>query len=121
MACLDRLIQRLFIDEPSSSRVDNEGSRLHLGKGRTIDDMLGFFSERGVKRDEMGAGKELLQSHPFYAQNRCCFRGDLGIMGKNLHAHSDSPVGHNGTDLAQTDDAQGLLVEFCSHETSFFP
>ena len=38
--------------------------------------------------------------------------GDVGVVGDESHAKGHRALGHQGTNLAQTNDTEGLAVEF---------
>ena len=64
---------------------------------------------------------EFIQGNTFKPGFLNLFRGDDGIMNHHPHSQTAGTVGHNGADLAETDDPQDFIVDLPPLELLLLP
>ena len=129
-----RLSRRLLLEDVQRRALDvaalyrrGEVGLVHDAPARDVDDahaLLGLFQRlrveeiRGllvlgkVNRDEVALGEQGVEVHQFDAHVACALLGDVGVKGDDPHAKGHGALRDQGPDLAQTNDAEGLAVQF---------
>src|SRR5271170_1514682 len=74
-AFLQRLRERLLIDDRTARRIDEIGGRLHQREALGVDQVAGLFRQRTIDGDNVAPPEHVLEAHQFYAQ----FRGKLAV------------------------------------------
>src|ERR1041384_3501518 len=67
-AVIERRPQRRLVNEPAARAIDDAYALADPGKRLGVKNVLGFFGERRVQRDEVGAPQQLLQLDLFHPQ-----------------------------------------------------
>ncbi len=64
-----------------------------------------------MNRDEVRVSQQCRQVHEFDPHVTGPVLGDVGVVGHQAHPEGGGPLGHQGADLAQSDDAEHLAVQ----------
>jgi hypothetical protein len=70
---------------PAAGAVDDAHAWLRPGERLAREDVAGLVGERGVERDELGAGEKLVQVHLLDAQIDRALRREEWVVGDHLH------------------------------------
>ena len=111
----------VFVDVGAAGGVDDVDTVLHLGDVLGIDQSAAVNC-RSMDADEIGSGKDLIHINILDAQLFFDARDMIDIEGDDSHADS---LGHDAellADTAETDDAEGLALQFDALAVGFlFP
>ncbi len=118
---LQRLIQRLLIDQFATGDVHDHGIGLHLCDEVSADEVMGGGGQRGMDRYYIGLFHQLLEGHRAHAQLHRRLRRYVWIVADELHLKALRALGHLTADPAQADDAQGLAVQLDPRELGALP
>ena len=110
-ALLQRGEQRRLVDDAAAGGVDEDQRRLDGGELVGADDAHRLGGLRQVHRDDVGAAQQLVERDQADAHLRGAAGGDERVVGDDVHAERRQPLGHQGADPAEPDDAGGLLVQ----------
>ena len=110
-ACRERLVERVLVDEPAAGDVDDEGRRLHARELLGADHAGRLGRLRHVDRDEVAALEQLVEGHQLHAELLGPRGRDVRVVGDDLGAERLQAGGDECADAAESDDADGLLVE----------
>ena len=103
------LHQSLFIDQRTAAGVDQDGRRFHLFQFGFTDDMVGFRCIRGIQRDKIGLGEELLLGNVCHVQLCLFFDIQLPtVMIEDFHSTGIRTFGKGLSDTSHTDNPQCL-------------
>ena len=115
-AFADGVREILLIDDAAAGAVDDTHAGLHLGEGVSIDQPLGFRRKRYMDGDEIGFGEDLFQGRRLDAHAGDVFRGDERIEADHFHSEPGGAFGDDPADIAETDDAEGLVAQLHADE-----
>ena len=110
LAALDGRRERRLVDDPAARAVDDAHAAPHARERARADEPARLRRERGVDGDEVGARVELVERDQLDAQARGDLVGDEGVVGDHLHAQPEGPLGDDGADVAEADDAEHLVA-----------
>ena len=84
-----------------------------LGLGQEVaTEETGRLGRLGqVDGDEVGLGHQLVERQQLDAHVPGPVGRDVGVVGAQAHAEGQRPLGHQGTDATEADDAEGLAVQ----------
>jgi len=74
-----------------------------------------------VNRDEIGSGKDIVEGSRLYAHASDVFSGDERIEADDFHPECGGALGDDPTDVAETDDPDGLIAHFNADELIAVP
>ena len=80
-----------------------------------------MLGERGVERDEVGAGQERLEVHLLDAQVARALGREERVVGHHPHLQALGAVGDDRPDIAAADQTEDLAHELDAHEPVLFP
>src|SRR5215813_5311351 len=84
--------------------------------------MACLSGERRVQRDEIGAGKQIVEFfHQLYLQTAGASSGQVRIVSNHTHAKTDRASTQFTADAAHANYAQSLVVQFDTFEMLFVP
>ena len=115
----------IIVDQFATSIVQYPYAILHLCDGFRIDHALGIVVERNVNRQIICCCKNavrILDNLYCRIQAKCCTNGQERVCSDNLHAQCDGCIGNQCTNCTQTDNAEGLALDFraCKLALAFF-
>src|SRR5262245_54633740 len=113
---VDGVEQSGFIDQTTPRTIDDPDAVLHLSKGIRADQPSGFSSQRGMYRKEVGPCEKFIQRRRLDVQVPSLVGSDERIMRDDLHTVSPGARGHRTPDPPETDNAQGLALQFGANE-----
>ena len=102
LAALDRIVERLLIDDAATGTVDDPDTVFHRGDALCVDDMLGLGDQRGVDGDDVGDLEEVGHGHHLDTELGSPFLGYERVVGNDLHVHGDRPLGKFPADPAES-------------------
>ena len=112
---LQRLGQRLLVDDRPARRVDEIGRRLHQRDALGIDEVARLGRQRAADRDDVGAAEHILELDQLDAElGRHRLVGE-GIMGDELHVEGLGQPEQLGADIADADRAERAADEADAH------
>ena len=109
---LDRLRERLLVDDAAPGRVHDAGSLLGQLELALADQPLGVGRARQVDRDEVRLDEQRLERrHDVDAELTRPFLGDVRVEGDDPHPERGEPFGHHRAHTPESDDAGGLAEQ----------
>ena len=121
MLGIERIDQRLLVDQAAAGAVDDAHALLHLRDRRRVDDVPGLLGQRRVQRDEIGALEQIVELDLLDADVLGALRRQERIERDHLHAQAERAVGDDGADIAAADHAQRLGGDLDAHEAVLLP
>ena len=118
---IQRIDQRLLVDQTAARTIDDAHALLGLGQSRRVDDVLGLVGQRRVQRDEVGALEEIVELDLLDADIPGALRRQERIERDHLHAQAERAIGDDRTDIAAADDAERLGGDLDAHEAVLLP
>ncbi len=118
---IERLPQRLLVDQPAARTIDDAHALLHRRDRSGIDDVLGLVGQRRVQRDEVGALEQFRKIDLLDSKIARALGRQERIVGDHLHAQAVAAVGHDRADIAAADDAERLGGDLDPHEAVLLP
>ena len=113
---LERGGERIEIDDLAAGGIHDDGGRLQLREGRSVDESAGLLRKRDVERDDVGRPQELVElDEPSSGRARRRL-GREGVVGDHGHAESDRAARHLAADPAHADEAERLPAELAADE-----
>src|SRR5262249_8412223 len=97
--------------DAAAGAVDDADPALHACDGLRTDEPARLGRERRVDGDEVGARKEIVERDQLHAQPGRRFGRHERIVGDHLHAQADGALGDDAPDVAEADDAEGLVAD----------
>ncbi len=122
MTGFQRLIKRLFINQPPSSTIHDPDSALHFSDALCVDQVLGFCSQRHMHRQEVGLSQDFVELFKKLDLKRPGTAGrEVWVVGNRPHSECDCAPGNFRPDASHSDDANGFSLEFDTFETLPIP
>ena len=119
---LERLLERLEVDQLTAGTVDDPDAVLHLRQRLGIDPVDRLRRLRQVDRDQVGAGVELVDvADPFDAELLEALGGDELVERDDVHVERQRSPGDELADPAETDHAERLAIELVAAEARARP
>ena len=119
---LERLDQRLLIDDPATGEVHHQGGRAKPGQGLSADQAAGLGGERRVDSEDVRRGEQDVErERPLDLQRLQSGVGDVGVEGDHSHPEGPRPQRHFTPDRPEAHDAEGATVQFPADELVPFP
>ena len=109
VAAIDRVEQRVVIDEGSARTVDQVAPGTHRGECLGVHDPEGRGQCRGVERDDVALGEHGIEVDELDTGHRRL--GECRVGGDHPHAEPERGAGHARRDAAAPDEAEGAPVE----------
>lgn len=105
----ERFNEGLFINDTSTSGVDEDGAILHLVELGFAERLFGLLVERKVERDYVGLSEQLL------LRFNICVRGVgvwvwVSVVVDDLHVKGGRSLGEGGANTSHTNDTQRLAL-----------
>ena len=88
--------------------VDQSDTLFQLAGVGFGDQSAGFIGQRGVHRNEIAGGEQLLNVNQPHAHFLGFFMGGEGVIGDDVHAEGIHPFRNTRADFTQANDAQYL-------------
>ena len=111
-AVLERLRERVLVDDAAARGVHEPGTLLHHRELVLPDQPPRVRGAREVDRDEVGLHQERLERrHHVYAQLLGSLAGDVRVERDHAHPEGLGPRGDERPDPAEPDQAEGLARE----------
>ena len=107
-AFMQRLRERLLIDDAAARALDQIGGRFHGGEFLAPDQSHGFLAARRVDSHEIAGGEQLLETSRLVAVVGDHVVGHEGIMDHDLQRQPAAARGDDAPDGAVADDADRL-------------
>ena len=106
--------QRRLVHQWAAAGVDQDRGGLHQSQRTFVDQVMGLRGQRGVQRDEIGSGQQLVQLHPArpHARHRTFLAG--GVEDRHVEAVL-CPPGDGRADPSHADDAERLAGHIQAH------
>ena len=101
-----------LVDDAASSDVHDAHAWLALGERFSVEQVGRFFGLGQVNRDEVGARQQVIETHFLNAHVTSTLISDVGVVGHEVHTKRHGSLRHQGANLAQTNNTEGLAVEF---------
>ncbi len=118
---LERGVERILVDDPTAARVDDAqlrlGDREHVG----VDQAGRLGRLRDVDGDEVARPHELLEREQGDPQLLRATRRDVRVVADEVRTEAGEPLGDEGADPAEADDADGLLEQLDAAEPAALP
>src|SRR5690606_25084205 len=118
---LKRLLEGLLIDDPTTRGVDEIRRLLHFLERCRVDEVRCFGRKGGMNRDEIRPLEELIEAHELDSKLGRSLARHEGIHSDDLHLQALGAIGHNPTDVAETDDAERLMGKLTPLEFTLLP
>ena len=109
------------MDDATAGAVHDHHTGFHGSDGLRVDDALRFRRQRRMDRNDVGALKQIRQRHHRHAHFLCSIRSQIGIVRDHSHTDSLRHFRQVAADLADTDDAEHLIIELDPHELVLLP
>ena len=118
----DRIGERLLVDDPATSDVDQPCALAHpLELGRA-DQTASRIGERDMDGEEVRFSQQCLEVAELHAELERAFGGDQRVVREHAHAQAlAGDTGDLGADLAETEHAERLLAQLDAHELRTLP
>ena len=100
-----------LVDDAAAGGVDDAHRGLDLGERLLADEAERLGRLRQVDGDEVGLGEQLVEAHELDAELAGLGAASVGVVGDDLHAEALEPLGDEGADAAEADDADGLVEQ----------
>ena len=108
---LERVVERLLVDDAAARRVDDDQVRPGAGELLGADQADRLRGLGQVHRQEVRLGHQLLETdHPHPHLGRAPGL-DVRVVGDHVHAERGQPGGDEHADATEPDDADGLLEQ----------
>ncbi len=108
MTAVERDGEVVLDDEAAAGTIDKANAALHLRNRAGIDQVFRRLRQRRVQGDEVGAGKQLFETHLLDAE----IYGTLGrqewVVSDYFHPQPQRPLGYDRPDIAAADEAERL-------------
>ena len=114
LAVAQRLIQGALIDQPAPRHVDQKRGLLHQPKLRARQQVVGVRAERGVDAHKVGLPQQARQLDPHAAEALFGLPVPAPVGVEHPHVKTPGPLGDLSANPAQTDDAQGGVVDIAA-------
>ena len=121
MAGFYRVGQGGFVDQAAAGAVDDADALSRLGQGLARQHVASGFGERGVQRDDLRPGQQVVELDLFDADVERALFGEVRVVGDDAHAQADGAVGDDRADIAAANQAERLAGQFHAHEAVLFP
>ena len=105
------------VDQIRTGKVDDLHALLHHGDGFGVDHVLGILGCGNVEGDIIAGLEDFFVFFSLLnvlGQMPCRVDGDERVAADDLHADGLGSVGNQTADGTQTDDAEGLALQFAS-------
>src|SRR5450631_546067 len=113
--------ESVFVDESAAGRVDDDDAGLDHGELALTDEVKGFGRLRQVDRDDVGFAQQLFKGDEPDAVLRGACWLHVGVVGNEVRAESGQALRHQLANLAQADDADGLVENLDAGELRALP
>ncbi len=120
-ALLQRDRERVFVDEPAASSVDDDDAGLDHGELALADQVERLGRLRQVDRDDVGFAQQLFERDEPDAVLRRTGRLHVGVVRDEVGAERGQPLRDELPDLAEPDDADGLVEDLDAGELRALP
>ena len=121
LAALERVEQRLLVDNATARAIDNAHALLALGQHFAIDQILGLLEQRHVNADVVGLRPQLVECDELDLMLSGLLGGHDRIVADDAHAEGAHAEGDLATDAAETEQRQRLAVHLGAHELGALP
>ena len=112
LAGLERLRERLLVDERTPGGVDESGAVLHLRDRLAVDHPARLVGQRGMQREEVRHGEHRGDVvRVLDADSLEPLVGDERVVGDDLHPEPYGATGYLLADPAETEDAERLALQ----------
>ena len=118
---IQRVDQRLFVDQAAAGAVDDAHALLHFCESPGIDDVPGLLGQRRVQRDEVGALQQFVELDLLDPQVLGAFRRQERIERDHLHFQAERAIGGDRADIAAAYHTQRLAGDLDAHEAVLLP
>ena len=103
--------QRLLVDQPAASAVDDPRAGLHARQRAGVDQMPRLLAQRHMQGDEIHPRQQVFEGHEIDAQVSGHLLGHIRVVGHHVHLHGLRSPRHLATDAPESDHADGLVLE----------
>ena len=113
---LQRVVQRPFVDHPTTGQVQQDGGRLHQCELPRPDQVPGPLVQRHVERDDVALLEQRAEVDQRQRQIGEVAGGGSGVVGEHAHPERGHPLDHFPADPAHADDAERLARQLVAQE-----
>src|SRR5438128_11943857 len=111
-ARLERLMERVLVDDGAAARVDEDRGLLHHRELARRDHLPGDVVQRHVQRDDVGSAEELGEEGEADAERVLLVLGEPeDVEVAHVHVEALDAPGDHLADVAEADDAQALALD----------
>ena len=114
--CLEGVDQRSFIDDRTTSGIDDEGGGAHPGQFARADQMVGGRRERHMDRHDIGFPRISCSDRCSHSRERDEVARVLACVIAHRHAKPYGAMGYRLPDPSHTDNPQCLARDFRAQE-----
>ena len=108
---VERVEQRLFLDDRPARGVDHVGSLLHQAEFFGGDEAAGAVAELKMHRDDVGVAEQVVLGDVFGADLLASLRRQILAPGDHLHAERLADTGGPRAELAEPEHAECLAFD----------
>ncbi|EAR50516.1 hypothetical protein OG2516_09735 [Oceanicola granulosus HTCC2516] len=121
VAVLERVRQRLLVDEAAARAVDDPHALLRLGEVLAAQDVLRLLRQRHVQGDEVGARQQRVEPDLLDTELGGALLRQERIVGDHLHPQPHRAGADDAADVARADHAERLAGQLDAHEARLLP
>ena len=111
VTALQGISQGIDVEDGTARDVDDPHAIFHFGNFILTDKACRFLGQRRVHRNVVRPFEEGIQVDGFNAELFKPFFGNIRVIADGLHFHGLHPFCNPRADAADTDDAEGLILE----------
>ena len=113
--------QGRLVDDPTPGGVDEPQAGFGVDQ-KFLPDQAGRLCRLGdMDGQEIGLADQVLEGDQLSAHSPGPIGRQIRVVGHEAHPERQRPLRHQGADPAQTDDPEGLAVQFHAFPTRAFP
>ncbi len=110
-----------FVDNSAPRRIDDQHTRSHLLESRIVQEACGLRSARNVNRDRVRARQHFIERNEFHLCPGFGRSRQKRIERDHLHSETLGTARNDATDVSESNDREGSVVEFHSGEARLLP
>ncbi len=101
-----------FVDQAAARRVDDHRPATHRTHACFAEHVACFIGERHVQRDDVAPGEQVFERAQRDVQPLCGGRGQMRIVGSDLHPQAARFARDGRTDSAESNHGEALTFHF---------
>ena len=122
LAALQRIVQRLLVNEPAACAVDDPHALLRLREPLGVEHVLRLVRERHVHRDVVGKRHDFIEAlDQLHLQRTRAACGEIRVVCEDAHAECDRAPCDLRADAAHAENGERLAVKFDTLERLAVP